>query len=223
MEISSTNIYGAIKAVMCELEAIGKNRKVDSGPARYNFRGVDDVYNELHPILAKYGVFTTSELISCEWANGVFKSGGAYVECRLALRWVFHGPDGSSVSHVSVGVGQDTGDKAANKAMSVSHKYALVQVLCIPTVDKKDPEDDHGEIAKPSQPPSAKAETPKQAPAPAADLEAATAILLDLQAQLDSASTEAELEAAWVKVPAAHKGALFNHKKAVKARINGGK
>ena len=40
----------------------------------------------------------------------------------------------------------DSGDKAANKAMSAAHKYALLQVFCIPTEEPKDSENEHHEI-----------------------------------------------------------------------------
>jgi len=42
----------------------------------------------------------------------------------------------------------DSGDKAANKAMAVAHKYALLQAFCIPTEDVKDPETNHHEVAE---------------------------------------------------------------------------
>ncbi len=40
----------------------------------------------------------------------------------------------------------DSGDKASNKAMSVAHKYAFLQVFCIPTKDDKDPEVDTPQV-----------------------------------------------------------------------------
>ncbi len=44
--------------------------------------------------------------------------------------------------------GMDSGDKASNKAMSAAHKYALLQVFCIPTEEPKDSENEHHEIEK---------------------------------------------------------------------------
>jgi hypothetical protein len=41
----------------------------------------------------------------------------------------------------------DSGDKAANKAMAVGHKYALLQALAIPTTEPKDPENDSHEVS----------------------------------------------------------------------------
>jgi hypothetical protein len=56
----------------------------------------------------------------------------------------------------------DSGDKASNKAQAVAHKYALLQVFCIPTDDLKDPEYDNHELKpitkEPSKPAAPKAE-----------------------------------------------------------------
>ena len=43
----------------------------------------------------------------------------------------------------------DSGDKAANKAMAIGHKYALLQVLCIPTEDMVDPDSESPEGSSP--------------------------------------------------------------------------
>lgn len=58
----------------------------------------------------------------------------------------------------------DTGDKAANKAMSVAHKYALLQAFCIPTADSKDVEDDHHEVTEEKKTMSKPAEKEKEKP-----------------------------------------------------------
>lgn len=45
-------IYKAMAAVMADMEAIGKDaRNQQQG---FNYRGIDSVYNTLHPILAKH-------------------------------------------------------------------------------------------------------------------------------------------------------------------------
>ena len=79
-----------------------------------------------------------------------------------------------------IGEGMDSGDKASNKAMSVAHKYAIMQLLSIPTEDAKDPENDNpAPLPKqpaPVQPPKAspnagkpakEAGKPEKAPEPA--------------------------------------------------------
>lgn len=131
-------IYPSIIAVMRDVGAIGKDRRNDV--QRYSFRGIDDVYNELHEHLAKHGVFTVPRVISERSEERQTKSGGASIYRILTIAFTFFAEDGSSIEAVMVGEGMDSGDKASNKAMAVAHKYALMQVFAIPTEETKDPE-----------------------------------------------------------------------------------
>ena len=54
------------------------------------------------------------------------------------MKYTFFASDGSNFE-TTVIEGMDSGDKAANKAMAVAHKYALLQALCI-TEDMVDPD-----------------------------------------------------------------------------------
>ena len=54
----------------------------------------------------------------------------------------------------------DSGDKASNKAMAIAHKYALLQLLAIPTEDAKDPDaETHHVVARSTPQPAAQAPT----------------------------------------------------------------
>lgn len=131
-------IYQKISEIMAEIGPIGKDKKnVQQG---YQFRGIDDVYNALQPILAKHKVFTTSEILSEKSEEKATKSGSVIFYRIYRIRWTFYAEDGSSVTTETIGEGMDSGDKGSNKAMSVAHKYALLQVFCIPTEESKDPE-----------------------------------------------------------------------------------
>lgn len=133
-------IYQKIADVMRDIDAIGKQRK--NQQQNYNFRGIDDVYNELHAHLGKHGVFTAPEVLEDRTEERTTKSGTALIYRVLKIKFTFYCEDGSSVSTVVIGEGMDSGDKASNKAMAVGHKYALMQVFCIPTEEPKDPEND---------------------------------------------------------------------------------
>jgi hypothetical protein len=133
-------IYQKISAVMSEIEAIGKDRK--NQQQNYSFRGIDDVYNELHPLLAKHGIFSVPEVLEQSRAEKPNKSGGLLLYSILKIRYTFFAEDGSSIQATVVGEGMDSGDKASNKAMAVAHKYALMQLFAIPTEESKDPEDE---------------------------------------------------------------------------------
>lgn len=131
-------VFQKIIACMQDIEAISKGKR--NAQQGYNFRGIDDVYNELHPILAKHGLFTAPRVLSERSEERTTKSGTALIYRILRIEFRFFAEDGSSVIVETIGEGMDSGDKASNKAMAVAHKYALMQVFAIPTEDAKDPE-----------------------------------------------------------------------------------
>jgi hypothetical protein len=142
--MSGKLIYGAMIAVMREITAISKSRKNQT--QNYNFRGIDDVYNELHDIMAEKGVFCLPTILEDHSEERTGKSGGVLIYRILKMKFTFIAEDGSEVECVTIGEGMDSGDKASNKAMSVAQKYALMQTFLIPTEDAKDPENDSHEI-----------------------------------------------------------------------------
>lgn len=146
---AAVGIFQAISAVMRDLEAIGKDRHADTGGGRgYKFRGIDDVYNEMHGHLARHGVFTVPRVLAERFEERQSNSGKTLIYRVLKVRYRFYAGDGSYVDAVVIGEGMDSGDKASNKAMAVAHKYALMQVFAIPTEDAKDPEvDAHHDVA----------------------------------------------------------------------------
>ncbi len=143
-------IYKKIADVMRDLEAIGKDRK--NTVQNYAFRGIDDVYNALHPIMAKHGVFSVPTVLDDRTEERTTKSGSALIYRLLKIKFDFFAEDGSSFPAVVLGEGMDSGDKASNKAMAVGHKYALLQVFSIPTQELKDPENESPEVVPKGQP-----------------------------------------------------------------------
>lgn len=142
------DIHNSMNAIMRDVDAIGKDRR--NSAQGYSFRGIDDVYNDLHSVLSKHGVYTTSKILGEKHEERTTSKGGCLIYRVLTIEYTFHALDGSQVSSVVVGEGMDSGDKASNKAMAVAHKYALLQAFCIPTEDQKDPENDSHDIV-PSQ------------------------------------------------------------------------
>ncbi len=152
-------IYQRIAAIMAEVPAIGKNNQ--NQEQRYRFRGIDDVYNSLHPLFAKHQIFTTSEILSKNrevWTN---KNGTIMIEFTLQVKYRFTAIDGSFIETETMGQAMDSSDKASNKAMSMAHKAAILQIFMIPTVDIEDadavtPEPHaHGYQQQPAQRPAA--------------------------------------------------------------------
>ncbi len=141
-------IYAKMADVMRDIDAIGKTRRNTQGSG-YNFRGIDDLYNEVHGHLAKHGVFTVPTVLEDRSEERTSQKGAHLIYRILKVRYRFFTEDGSYVDAVMVGEAMDSGDKASNKAMAAAHKYALLQVFCIPTEELKDSEEDTYEVAPP--------------------------------------------------------------------------
>lgn len=133
-------VYKAINAVQTELATIGisKDRKNSQGSG-YMFRGIDDIYNALAPLLAKHGLCILPRVLSRECLERQSKSGGAlfYVTVEAEFDFV-SAEDGSKHTVKTFGEAMDSGDKATNKAMSAAYKYAAFQAFCIPTEGDND-------------------------------------------------------------------------------------
>jgi len=131
-------IYKAMSAIMNDMAAIGKNQK--NQQQGFNYRGIDQVYNVLHPLLAKHKVFTTPEVLEKSRDERINAKGTVLAFVTLRIKYTFWFEDGTNVSCTVEGEGMDSGDKASNKAMAIAHKYALLQTFCIPTEDMVDPD-----------------------------------------------------------------------------------
>lgn len=138
-------IHEKIIAILADADAISKDRR--NQQQGFNFRGIDDVYNALHPLLAKHGVFSTTEVLSERSEERQTAKGGTLIYRILTVKFTFYAADGSHVESVMIGEGMDSGDKASNKAMAIAHKYALLQLLAIPTEDAKDPDAESHAVA----------------------------------------------------------------------------
>jgi hypothetical protein len=144
-------VYKAINAVQAELAKVGitKDRRNTQGSG-YNFRGIDDVYNVVSPLLAKHGLCILPRVLSRECVERAAKSGGAlfYVTVEVEFDFV-SAEDGSKHTVKTFGEAMDSGDKATNKAMSAAYKYAAFQAFAIPTEGDNDTETKTHEVLTP--------------------------------------------------------------------------
>ena len=142
-------VYQAINAVQSELAKTGitKAHRNQQGSG-YNFRGIDDVYNAVAPLLAKHGLCILPRVLSRQCEERQSKSGGAlfYVTVESEFDFV-SSEDGSKHTVKTFGEAMDSGDKATNKAMSAAYKYAAFQAFSIPTEGDNDADAQTHEIA----------------------------------------------------------------------------
>lgn len=138
-------IYQKLASIMKATKAIAKGQKNEQ--QNFMFRGIDDIMNELHSIFADNEVFIIPEVVNYEvqekiseksYQGQVKKSITYYTRARIKFH--FTTTDGSEVCTINVGEAMDNGDKGMNKAMSIALKYALLQMLLIPTKEDKDPD-----------------------------------------------------------------------------------
>lgn len=141
--MSGGKIHAAVCSMLCDVEEIKKTR--DNKQQGYKFRGIDDVYNAVHPLLAKHKVFPACEILDKATSERETKAGGTLFCVHLRAKYTFFADDGSSVFTEALGEGMDSADKASNKAMSSAYKYALFQLLCIPT-EAVDSEEDSYDV-----------------------------------------------------------------------------
>lgn len=141
-------IYGKILDIQEEVPAVLKDRAFKQGGQEvYKFRGIDDLYNAINPLFKKHRVFMRSEILEHTSETKVTTNGKALFYEKLLIKFFMIAEDGSTVDTTTKGVGMDSGDKAANKAMSVAQKYALIQMFSIPTAEGHDPENsDHNVV-----------------------------------------------------------------------------
>jgi len=133
------SVYKAISAVSLALskEGIGKDRKNQA--QGYSFRGIDDVYNALAPLLAANGLCILPRVLSRECVERTTAKGNAlfYVTVHVEFDLV-SADDGSRHTVAMYGEAMDSADKATNKAMSAAYKYMAMEVFAIPTEGDND-------------------------------------------------------------------------------------
>lgn len=133
-------IHENMAKILCDIQGISKGRR--NQQQGYSFRGIDDFFNAVHPLLAKHQIFVTPEYEILSTDERQTSRGGTLFVIKLKGTFTFTATDGSTVTASTIGEGMDSGDKASNKAMSAAYKYALMQAFCVPTGDAKDSEDD---------------------------------------------------------------------------------
>lgn len=164
--IENPKIYAAIAGVIADCGIVGKD-KVNKQQG-FKYRSVDDVFNALHPALAKNKVVIIPTVVErqCEEV-GKTKNGTAILKVICKVKYDICAEDGSRVTSIIYGEGMDMGDKATNKAMSIAYKYLCFQVFCIPTEEMSDPDGESLEekIGTPKKQLEKKKEKPKEQPA----------------------------------------------------------
>lgn len=143
------SVYKAINAVQSALakSGIAKDRTNTQGSG-YKFRGIDDVYNAISPLLAEHGLCILPRMISRICDEKTSQAGKALFYVTVEAEFdVVAASDGSKHTIRTFGEAMDSGDKATNKAMSAAYKYAAFQMFAIPTEGDNDADSHTHDVA----------------------------------------------------------------------------
>lgn len=156
MSDTPMKIFQQIPKVMGDLAPVGK-RGVNEGQGGYKFRKIDDVYDSLHPALAKHGVFIVPKIIEHKEERFQTSKGSNQIRVTLKVEYRVFADDGSFLTTEIMGEGIDSSDKAIPKAMTAAFKYFLFEIFCIAVEGETDAdrETPQGPQAKPSSTPAA--------------------------------------------------------------------
>lgn len=137
-ELPARNVVEALRRVMRDLPAIGKEME---SPQGYNYRGIEQITRHAQGLFSKHGVVFTPRVLSHEIVP-ILVNNRPWSDTVLTVAYSVFGPGGPS-DRIEVGplvgIGRDNSDKGANKAMTQAFKYALLQTFCI--ADAKDDPD----------------------------------------------------------------------------------
>lgn len=142
------SVYKSINKVQAALSKAGISKDRRNQQQGYNFRGIDDVYNVLSPLLAEHGLCILPRMLArqCEERQTAKGETLFYVTVEAEFDFV-SSEDGTKHTVKTFGEAMDSGDKATNKAMSAAYKYAAFQAFAIPTEGDNDADAHTHEVA----------------------------------------------------------------------------
>lgn len=141
-------VYTKIAAIQAALAKTGIAKTGRNTQQGYNFRGIDQVYEALAPLLAEHGLCILPRMISREVVERQSQKGGALFNVCVEAEFDFvAAEDGSKHVVRTFGEAMDSADKATNKAMSAAYKYAALMTFAVPTEGDNDADNTTHDVA----------------------------------------------------------------------------
>lgn len=145
-------VYQMISAVAAQMSKDGIAKANKNTQQGYNFRGIDDVYNALAPVMSEVGLVVLPRVLSRECVERTTQKGYPLFYTTVEVEFDFvSSHDGSKHTVKTYGEAMDSADKSTNKAMSAAYKYACMQAFCIPTEGDNDADATTHEVAPKSK------------------------------------------------------------------------
>jgi len=160
------SIIQTINLVMTDLAAIGIGKDRVNEMQRYNFRGIDDVYNAIANLYSKHGLVVLPQVLEYSREIGQTSKGTPQVTVTQHVQFTFHHiHNEQTVITTQWGEAADTSDKATNKASSAAYKYMAIESFAIPIVGNDDADNSHPEVTT-SKDKNVTTTAPKKEPTP---------------------------------------------------------
>jgi hypothetical protein len=142
-------VHEAWNRVMQDVTYIKKTRNVTSGPAKFAFRGIEDVVQAFGVSVRRHGVIVAPTKVVPSYTTSSSKSGTSMRECTVVVTWTVIGPMGDTmpVQFESAGEAADYSDKSTTKAQSIAERTLLVILGLVPT-DDPEPELESADIER---------------------------------------------------------------------------
>jgi hypothetical protein len=149
----SNLVYEKINLVMADLSKIGIAKTGRNSQQGFDFRGIDQIYAALSPVLSAHGLMCIPRVLTRTSETRKTSKGNDIFYVFVSVEYDLVATDGSKHTACVFAEAMDSADKATNKAMSAAFKYMAMQVFCIPVEGQDDADSvSHDDTtAKPSE------------------------------------------------------------------------
>lgn len=128
-------VHVAWSRVMEVVRFAGKTKKVTEGPARFEYRGVDQSLNLFGPACRLHGVLVLPVSVEMSYRDTKTSTGKPTRESTALVTYRIVGPKGDHLEVQAAGESLDSGDKGTAKAQAVALRTLLYHAGLVPTED----------------------------------------------------------------------------------------
>jgi hypothetical protein len=138
--MEGSSIHQRMARIQAALAKSGVAKGRVNQQQKFPYRGVDDIYAALAPLMAENEVIILPTVIDRTVSERVTERGTKMSFVAVDVKYAFVGAAGDRVEARMFGEAMDSGDKATAKALSMAFKSCMVQVFSIPTEGDNDPD-----------------------------------------------------------------------------------
>ena len=144
-------VFQSIAAIQGELAKIGIAKGRKNSQQGFAYRGIDDVYAALAPLLAEHKLCILPRVVSKEAAERTSAKGGVLFYTALTVEFdIVSAIDGSHHTVSAMGEAFDSGDKSIGKAQSYAYKAMAFMLFAIPVEGQDNDPDANSHEVKPA-------------------------------------------------------------------------